>query len=97
VFGKVFEPYLNDTTTLGKIGRLVGGATTGATTEVRDVALAQLVHLTGQDHKDYGFAHTQASNVNPAMKFTWYYLGFINNEIRQAAFKKWQTYAAVKK
>jgi hypothetical protein len=60
-------------------------------TEVRDVALAVAVHLTGQTPGDYGFQRAQA---HPALLYNVHSLGFQENERREAALKKWSTWAA---
>jgi hypothetical protein len=56
-------------------------------TETRDVALAVLVHLTGQNLKEYGFDRAQS---NPQMLFFPYTLGFTEPARRDAAMKKWK-------
>ncbi|MEQ8786811.1 MAG: HEAT repeat domain-containing protein [Pirellulaceae bacterium] len=55
--------------------------------EVRDVALAVLVELTEQDHKQYGFELLQR---NDPTLFQIYTCGFIQNEKREAAVAKWR-------
>jgi hypothetical protein len=57
------------------------------TTELRDVALAMLVHLQGQDHKDYGFVFSQS---NPHLRFYPNFLGFRTDEQRSKAFALWK-------
>lgn len=59
--------------------------------EVRDVALATLVHLTKQDHKDYGFTHLQK---NSQMLFNANTVGFPNAEARKEALRKWNAWSA---
>lgn len=59
--------------------------------EVRDVALATLVHLTNQDHKAYGFDHLQK---NSQMLFNANTLGFPNPEARTEAIRKWKAWSA---
>ncbi len=82
---------LDDTThinqfQLGQRGQMRGN------TEVRDVALAQLVALTRQSHKDYGFPFAeQGAQFN---QFNTYNMGFTSPEKRRAAFTKWKAYAA---
>lgn len=60
------------------------------TTQVNDCALAMLVHLTGQSHKDYGFSF--ATNGRPG-NFTPYGMGFTNAQLRKDAFDKWEKWA----
>ena len=61
------------------------------TVQVRDVALAVLVHITGQSHKDYGFGFTQ---VGQAFQIgSTYNMGFLEESKRLEALKKWDAYA----
>lgn len=55
--------------------------------QVRDVALAVLVQLTGKDHKQYGFDLLQP---NESTLFHIYTCGFVENKQREAAMAKWQ-------
>lgn len=62
--------------------------------EVRDLALAVMVHLTGQDLKEYGFARAEKNSMflyNPAS------LGFRETDNRQAGFDKWNTWSEEQK
>lgn len=61
------------------------------TVQVRDVALAVLVHITGQSHKDYGFGFTQVGQ--PFQVGSTYNMGFLEEAKRLDALKKWDTYA----
>ncbi len=61
-------------------------------TEVRDVALSMLVSLTGQSHKDYGFAFAQQGAQ--FQHFNTYNMGFISEKLRREALLKWKAYAA---
>lgn len=61
-------------------------------TELRDVALSMLVHLTGQDHTLYGFEHLQK---NPEMVFQPVTAGFTDPLKREAAFRRWEAWAAM--
>lgn len=64
------------------------------TVQVRDVALAWLVDLTGQDHKDYNMpnAKTWIDTVRKQRTagFNFSNYGFANEEERKAALKKWE-------
>lgn len=60
-------------------------------TELRDVALAVAVHVTGQDLGAYGFEHLQK---NPQMVFQPMTAGFSTPAKREAAFKKWNEWLA---
>jgi hypothetical protein len=66
------------------------------TTEVRDVALAALVHLTGQKHADYGMDRVQ---LNPQTVFAPHTVGFAKDEEakRIEAFAKWDRWKAGQK
>lgn len=64
------------------------------TTQVRDVALAMLVHVTGQSHQDYGFVF---SHSQPALKFHANFLGFENDEQRGKALARWKEWSARQK
>ncbi len=63
-------------------------------TQMRDVALAMLVHLSGQDHNDYGFAFSRTS---PHLKFSPDFLGFGNDEQRARAFAMWKERGGVRR
>jgi hypothetical protein len=55
--------------------------------QVRDVALAVLVELTGQNHKEYGFDLLQR---NSSTLFQIYTCGFVKNDDREKAVIKWR-------
>ncbi len=61
--------------------------------EVRDVALAWLVHLTGQNLEAYGQATArnwfQSIAQNPAMMFNFSQFGYADGEGRAEALEKW--------
>ena len=59
-------------------------------TQVRDVALAVLVKLTGQDLRAYGFDRVQE---NALTDFNTATLGFVDDKARQAALEKYREYA----
>jgi hypothetical protein len=63
-------------------------------TEVRDVALAMAVHLTGQSHKDYGFPFVR---LNASLLFNSTCLGFSTPQEREAAQQKWKAWSAAQK
>ena len=65
------------------------------TTQVRDAALAMLVRLTKQSHKDYGFAISQYNNEH-LMSYA-NFLGFSGDELRDRALSKWKQWKAVQK
>lgn len=61
------------------------------TVQVRDVALAVLVHLTGQSHKVYGFGFAQVDQV--FQMGSTYNLGFLDTGTRDSAIVRWDEYA----
>ncbi len=67
-------------------------------TQVRDVALAWLVHLTGQDHAAYGMddAGNEFEQVvkSPTRNPNYSRLGFSDPAERERALKKWRQYVA---
>jgi HEAT repeat protein len=83
-------PYLSDKTNLGET-RFGNG--NPIRTQMRDVALATLVSLTGQNPADYDFAYLKMFNggrvvfqvhQNPTL------MGFSDEATREAALKKWR-------
>lgn len=63
------------------------------TTEVRDVALAVLIHLTGQQIKDYGFEFYRFPNNDQIFHAT-AYLAFAEQPKREAALQKYHDWKA---
>jgi hypothetical protein len=86
----ILKGFLEDKTVVGNfmVNRAQG------TTQLRDVALAMLVHITGQSHGDYGFVfvHNQ-----PALKFHANFLGFGSDEERNKAQARWKEWSAKQK
>ncbi|HQU42119.1 MAG: hypothetical protein B7Z73_14695 [Planctomycetia bacterium 21-64-5] len=80
------EPLLNDERTIDASDR--GGQKSDA--EIRDVALAAMLHLTGQKLSDYGFQHAKA---NPTLLWNATSLGFNDPAAREEALKKWRAWA----
>jgi len=79
----MLQKYFDDEALLGQfqINNVMG------VTQVRDVALAMAIHLSGQTPKDYGFEML----ANQPLNFTYFYnLGFSSKENREAAQKKWK-------
>jgi hypothetical protein len=56
------------------------------TTQLRDVALAMMIKLSGQEPQSYGY---EALRSNPGLLYSYYYLGFPSDAKRDAAFQKW--------
>jgi hypothetical protein len=69
------------------------GLEVNITCQVRDVALALAVHVSGQNLRDYGFEFVNGFNPAQVTSNVWGY-GFTKDEKRDAAFKKWQEYEA---
>jgi hypothetical protein len=86
----VLESLLSDETTLGRIQL----NTLAGDTQIKDVALGMLVHLTGQSHKDYGFSFLAEQ---PALLWAPNYLGFSTQQQREAAHKKWKDWVVAQK
>jgi hypothetical protein len=86
----LLEPFLEDRTVIGPfaLNRMRG------TTEVRDVALAMLVELTGQSHKDYGYPFV---DTNAGFKFYAHFLGFPTDRQREQALRRWKDWSASRK
>jgi hypothetical protein len=82
---KVLEPLLANNTVIMN----VNFNNKPGTTEVRDVALAMMVHLTGQSIKDYGYEFFRG-NTNEQVFFAPVYLAFAEQAKRDAALKKFQ-------
>jgi hypothetical protein len=78
-------------TTLPNAGRIK------VTTQIRDVALATLVRLSGQQLGDYSydaFTNNPRLGVDPTQYFSPMYLGFSEAKKRDAAFAKWKDWEA---
>jgi hypothetical protein len=88
---EVLEPFLADQTMIGNFNL----GTARGTTQVRDAALAMMVRLTKQSHKDYGFAVSQLNNDH-LMAYA-NFLGFGNDELRNKALGKWKEWKAAQK
>ncbi|QGJ69819.1 Hypothetical protein PBC10988_15060 [Planctomycetales bacterium 10988] len=58
-------------------------------TQIRDVALAVLLHRQDADLKDFGFERVRPSSQT---LFSPYTLGFAKSEEREATFKRWQAW-----
>ncbi|MFL5342268.1 MAG: HEAT repeat domain-containing protein [Gemmataceae bacterium] len=58
-------------------------------TQIRDVALAMVIHLSGQQPAEFGF---ETLKSNPSFINSYYYLGFASNSARDAALDKWKAW-----
>lgn len=84
------EPLLDDATEFTLHGR----DNQQIRTQLRDVALAVMVHLSGQKLVDYGFDHF---SLNPSWLFNPGSLGFSKPENREKALAKWRAWAAAQR
>lgn len=87
---QALEPLLEDESACAS--RTVGDAQVD--TQIRDVALAALLHITGQDLATYGFADVQEI---PMLLYNTATLGFADDETRQKALKHWTEWSAKNK
>jgi hypothetical protein len=78
------EPFLNDDTQVQPF--FVGRGERGAV-QLRDVALAMSIHLSGRNPKDYGF---RMWSVFPNQIIQYQQLGFGSDVERAAAFRQWR-------
>ena len=83
------EKFLTDTTNCGAYG--AARPQRQLDVQIRDVALAVLLHITGQSARDYGAVAVQPS---PQSYFQVPTLAFANGEARDAALKRWQEWRA---
>ena len=81
------EPLLDDDT----VWAMAGQPGNPRVVQVRDVALATMIHLTGQQPQDYGFIGVQR---NPQMVFNPQSLGMPDDAARAAAAAKWRDWKA---
>jgi hypothetical protein len=83
------EPLLEDRGEL-RLGQQINTLPpTASSIQVRDVALAVLLHLTEQQPLTYGFMHAQA---NPLMVFDLRTLTLENDEQRATAIERWRAW-----
>jgi len=92
---------LDDRTEIGTYTTSFGNMrSVKVTTQVRDVALATLVRLSGQNLSDYGFdafVSNPRLGVDPTQHYSPMYVGFSDSSKRDAAHKKWQEFEAGQK
>lgn len=81
----LIEPLLQDARPADKKSRRQD-----SNTEVRDVALAVLVYLTGQNLADYGLKHAKSDHMQ---LFQLHSLGFHEAAARESALKKWREWS----
>ncbi len=85
------EPLLDDHTVLVSARNVNSLASDFASVQVRDVALAMLLHLTGQEPLTYGFLHARP---HPQTVFDYTSLYMKNDEQRAAAAERWRAWRA---
>ncbi len=83
---KTVEPLLKDTSPVQ-----FGANQENFQQEVRDIALAVAIHLSGQELREYGFSNAQP---NPQMLYNPGTLTFTSPAMRDAAFGKWEAWRA---
>lgn len=83
------EKFLDDTAICGAMTVAKGNERVILQTQLRDVALAAVIHLSGQEVKPFGFPHVQS---NTQMLFNVNTLGFEDDEQRAAARKNWEEF-----
>ncbi len=59
--------------------------------EVRDIVLAMLIHMSGQDPKDFGF---KLLAPDPETFYRIYTFGFLSDQERAKALKKWRNWSS---
>jgi len=88
-YAGVLAEFLDDETECYR--RTVNGES--QVTEARDIALAWLVHLTGQSLEDYGMEQATKAferlKKSPQSSISLHYLGFPDEEAREKALKRW--------
>lgn len=78
-------PLLEDKTEIGS----ASGNFVQVRTQIRDVALAVMVHLSGQNPEDYGFPYLQIFQNQPINQVTYHWFGFSNEKERSQALELW--------
>lgn len=85
----VLEPLLEDASEVAPVQPINPVAPTVQTVQIRDVALATLLHLTGQDPQDYGFSKIRR---HPQFLFDVSSLGMSGEAERAAAIRRWRAW-----
>lgn len=85
----LLEPLLENKTVCHSWTR--GGNNKILRTQVRDVALAALVQVAEQNHKEYGYKYLMKS---PTTMFQLYSMGFDDDQQREVAIAKWRAWSA---
>jgi hypothetical protein len=66
------------------------GQITRVDTELRDVALASMIMLSGGNVQEYDFPYLKILRLNQNSYLSYNYFGFSDNNQRDAAFKKFK-------
>jgi len=78
------QPYLEDQTQCGNLH--VAKVSPPPPIQLRDMALAVTIHLSGQNPKEFGFEYMQKQDITVFQSHT---VGFADEKSRTAAFEKW--------
>ncbi|MGF1578501.1 MAG: hypothetical protein ACFCD0_03975 [Gemmataceae bacterium] len=81
------KPLLKNTSQVGNIS--INGVR--IQTQVRDAALATMVHLSGKTLRDFGFDYAKRFGTG-YLNTSYSAYGFANDQNRRATFQKWQEY-----
>jgi hypothetical protein len=91
---KDIEPLLKDETALGTMRFIQRDqqqqVTKQVTTQMRDVALASMIMLSGQNVQNYDFPYLKMNNLPQNQYLSYNCFGFSDNGQREAALKKFQ-------
>ena len=85
------EPLLEDTTLCSSGRIIINNKTKSVSVQLRDVALAVMVHLSGQQLSDYGY---RSVTTRPDQLFLPSSLAFYDDEQRDAALAKWKAWSS---
>ncbi len=91
---EALEPLLADRTEVLPRMPVQPGRQAEYSVQIRDVALATMLHLTGQELKDYGFMQVRR---HPQALFDVHSLGMASDERRDAAAAQWREWKASQK
>jgi hypothetical protein len=87
------ESALGDTGITGRLQWSIDNKHGETTTRVQDVALAMLVHLTGQKYADYKFLDGDDPRFDPLLRpESWPRVAFASETTRRVALRQWQAW-----
>jgi hypothetical protein len=87
----LLEKFMDDASPCGAMTVPKGNERVMLQTQLRDVALATVIHLSGEEVKGFGFTHAQK---NTQMLFNVNTLGFEDDQQRDASRQKWEKFCA---